>query len=131
MKTFAVVLSALVATAAPAVAHGGGSGGAPVMAPGAPTVVQPIAPIGQPVMTPVTVPWTRDFPSSHFATTPDRKHRRSVSQFVGADYAQICNSAMRTPTVIQVYEVKGGPPVCGQDVITQNGMLALPPAFVW
>jgi len=132
MKTFAVLLGALLATVGPAFAHGGEGGGAPVMLPGGgpPVMAQPVMPIGQPIATPVTVPWTRDFPSSRFTTTPDRK-KREQSQRYPFDYAGICNSRMRIATPLQVYEVKGGSPVCGQDVVTQNGMLWLPPAFVW
>lgn len=130
MKTYAVVLGALLASAGPAFAHGGAGGGAPVMLPGGgPPVTSQVVPIGQSGMTPVTVPWTRDFPSSRVSTA-DRKRERHENQYVGSDYA-ICNPRIRPATPIQVYEVKGGPPVCGQDVVTQNGMLWLPPAFVW
>ena len=129
MKTFAVVLCALLATAVPAFAHGGGESGGPVMAPGGPPVMSPIG--GRPIQSgfPIQGGFRIFSPSEPDRTiTTDRKHRRPITVYFPAlNYADICRPVY-VPTLYQQYQVKGGPPC---DVETQNGLLSLPPPFMW
>ncbi|HEY1977392.1 MAG TPA: hypothetical protein VGG89_12635 [Candidatus Baltobacteraceae bacterium] len=128
MKTLAVVLCALLATAAPAFAHGGdGGGGGPVMS-GSP--IQTGFPIhtGFPIQAgfptqggfPII---SRPEPDRKMMPDPKRKERAAL-----IDYGDLCTAAISVPAIYQRYQVKGGPPC---PVQTQNGMLALPPAFSW
>jgi hypothetical protein len=124
MKTFAAVICTLFATVGTAFAHGSATGG-PVVAGGGSRVMLPIS---------SGFPTSGGFPTiSRPATDPtettDRRHKERLPRsIIYENYADICRPLIYVPTIYQRYQVKGGPPC---DVQTQNGMLALPPAFTW
>lgn len=128
MKTIVAALIALFATIGPAWAHGGDTGGGPVMG-GAPPMSGLPVHVGFPMQS--GFPMQRGFPivsrpEPDRTTSIDRKRRaRAIAAF---DYGDLCKPGIYVPAIYQQYQVKGGAPC---SVETQNGMVALPPPFAF
>lgn len=68
-------------------------------------------------------------PAADRTITTDRSQKKRTPRSIVYDnYADICRPLIYVPRIYQQYEVEGGAPC---DVQTQNGMLSLPPAFMW
>jgi hypothetical protein len=137
MKMLAGVICALLATTIPGFAHGTESG-TPVMASGGGGhIFAPIAPtpIGSPISNPVVVqPMITHVPVAAGALDADNRMRHPPRPEIMREAVEpiytICRRSvpdLQSPQFLMYRSVPGG---C-LGIVTQNGLLPLPPAFLW